>query len=233
MPALLLIRKGEVIDQFLLPEGGLGIGRASVNQIRLKSPSVSERHARIFTSDSCSIIKDLNSALGTFVNDKFIRRCELRDNDTILIGSYKLRFRRGDNIEPNVETTASTETAESEPPPPSDTKQEYPQSDTQPARRPMDGRRDRPARLLVLDGINKGQRLPLQADKLVLGKQNRRNLIIEASEQGYVASLAPTASEVRFNGSPMRGAVILCHDDELKVEDVTLRFEDVESVASA
>ncbi len=224
MPALLLIRKGEIIDRFLLPEGGVGIGSGAVNQIQLKSPSVSERHARIFTSDACSIIKDLNSALGTFVNDRFIHRCELRDNDMILIGSYKLRFQYDDHDDRFL-SSANDNTADAAPADPLSSASNQPQI----AAAKSPDRRNRPAQLLVLNGINEGQRLLLRAQRVVLGKEKRRELIIEASEEGYTASLAPGASEVLLNGAPLREPMVLGHTDELTLEDTTLRFEAAES----
>jgi hypothetical protein len=225
MPKLVLIRKGEVITQFNLPEGGIGIGRSVVNEIQLKSPSVSERHARIFTTDSGSTIKDLSSALGTFVNDRAISRCDLRNNDVILIGSYKLQYQQDGTDQRVGHTPAVTA-----PVPEQHAAQPAaaePISQSESASGVDSGHAEvfaPSAQLLVLNGINQGALVHLTHDRLVLGKNHRRSLVIELVGQEYMVSSLANASEVALNGAPLGEPTVLCENDQLRVEDVKLRF---------
>lgn len=225
MPKLLLIKNREVIAQYNLPEGGVGIGRSAVNEIQLKSPSVSERHARIFTTDSGSTIKDLSSALGTFVNDRSVTRCDLRNNDVILIGSYKLQYQH-DGMDHMTAHTNDDTASVSEP-------DSMPPVTTEPALQPKSEYRFAAgdaevflfrAGLLVLNGINQGALVELTRDRLVLGKNHRRSLVIELLGQEYMVSSLANTSEVTLNGVPVHEPTVLCENDELVIEDVKLRF---------
>lgn len=70
------------------------IGRGDDSELRLDSRFVSRHHALIFCTDRGVYIEDLNSFNGTIVNSKKINRCDLRPDDTIIVGDYKLRPRR-------------------------------------------------------------------------------------------------------------------------------------------
>ncbi len=234
MTKLVLLKKGKVIAQFNLPEGGVGIGRSAVNEIQLKSPSVSERHARIFTTDSGSTLKDLNSALGTFVNDTAVTRCELRNNDVVLIGSYKLQYQH-DGAQPQAAQT-TTDTA---PIPEQNASQPVaaePAFQSKPVSGVASGDAEMSApgaQLLVLNGINQGALVDLTHERLVLGKDHRRGLVIELVGQEYMVSSLADVSEVTLNGAPLHEPVVLRENDELLVEDVKLRFvSDISSVTS-
>lgn len=225
MPKLVLIRHGEVIAQYDLPEGAIGIGRSAVNEIQLKSPSVSEQHARISTSDSGSTIKDLSSALGTFVNDRSITRCDLRDNDVVLIGSYKLQYQLDGSDRQTTHTTADSTSvpaqdaaqpvaAESAPQITSDSDIDTDDADVFAP----------DAQLLVLSGVNQGTLVHLTRERLVLGKNHRRSLAIELVGQEYTVSSLANVSDVALNDKPLHKPAVLCENDELLVEDVKLRF---------
>ncbi len=223
MPKLLLIRQGEVIAQFSLAEGGVGIGRSAVNEIQLKSPSVSGRHARIFTTESGSAIKDLSSALGTFVNDRSVTRCNLRNNDVILIGSYKLQFQQnGGGRQPAPTVDESSPVLEPD---------MAPSTRARPVARPNAAMENSAieelapnAQLLVLNGINEGAFVHLGRERLVLGINHGRSLVIELVGEDYMASPLTNASEVALNSAPLRAPAALRENDELLIADIRLRF---------
>lgn len=73
------------------------IGRSSDNDICIKSSLASRYHAEIITSNNESIIKDLSSKNGTFVNGKRIsKKTTLYEGDIINIADYSITFSGSD-----------------------------------------------------------------------------------------------------------------------------------------
>jgi sigma-B regulation protein RsbU (phosphoserine phosphatase) len=84
-------------QQFVLnyPSREVGIGRSSDNDIMLNSPEVSRHHARMVWDEQQYLITDLNSSLGTRVNDTKLTPnvpFSLLDGDTIYVGPFALNF---------------------------------------------------------------------------------------------------------------------------------------------
>jgi hypothetical protein len=149
----------------------------------------------------------------------------LRNNDIILIGSYKLMFQQDGSVEraaePGSEVIAARHQIPEEPvavdtetrPGP---EQEIATDDTEllaPA-----------AHLLVLNGVNEGAVVQLTGDRLVLGKKHRRSIAIELVGREYMVSSLTDASEVALNGTPLQETAVLHGNDELLIEDIKLRF---------
>ncbi|HEX7253324.1 MAG TPA: FHA domain-containing protein [Thermoanaerobaculia bacterium] len=79
-----------------LAEGENVIGRDYDSLVRIDSPRVSRRHARITIEDGRVHLEDLGSRNGTRLNDKPVGgTSRLADGDRISIGSYLLVFREG------------------------------------------------------------------------------------------------------------------------------------------
>ena len=91
------IEDGEVIEQCVLGEHVLSIGRHADNDIVLGDDTVSNRHAIIeFTEDYeqglTYHLRDLGSTNGTFLNERKVSRQRLRSEDRIRIGWATFRF---------------------------------------------------------------------------------------------------------------------------------------------
>ena len=79
--------------QIILPASGeVGIGRAQDLQICLVEDMVSRHHAKIEILDDKVILTDLNSTNGTFVNGERVQKCELENDDRVLVGTSILRL---------------------------------------------------------------------------------------------------------------------------------------------
>ena len=72
------------------------IGRGEENHICLSHSTVSKQHAIYYLEDGHSIMEDLGSCNGTFVNGERIKKTTLSSGDTLLIGSVPLRFFQGE-----------------------------------------------------------------------------------------------------------------------------------------
>lgn len=70
----------------------IGRERAAANVV-LRDPNVSRRHAELTFTGSDWSIEDLNSTNGTFVNNRRITRCPLRNGDLLTFGLSNFEFR--------------------------------------------------------------------------------------------------------------------------------------------
>jgi len=83
--------RGEVIKLFA---GRNTLGTSSECSIILNDPGVSAKHASIrYGEDEEYVIRDLDSKNGTFVNGEEVITGRLQENDVILIGDSKLKFK--------------------------------------------------------------------------------------------------------------------------------------------
>ena len=69
MPSIEIKLAGKVLEKVVLSEGRTRIGRSPDNDIVLKNPAVSKSHAVLESTPEGTIIRDLGSINGTFVNE--------------------------------------------------------------------------------------------------------------------------------------------------------------------
>jgi pSer/pThr/pTyr-binding forkhead associated (FHA) protein len=80
--------------ELALHEGSYIAGRDQTADVRLESPRVSRRHARIAVRGRRVVIEDLGSKNGTFVNDtRLTGAAPLASGDHVRIGPFTLVFR--------------------------------------------------------------------------------------------------------------------------------------------
>ena len=108
MSFALTARTGELAGQSVPVEGSLAVGRAEDCDLVLKERRLSRRHARFYEEGGRWYVEDLGSPNGTLVNQRRVRRCELRPGDTIVL--CKSTF--------TVEGEAGTEDDRTDPPDP-------------------------------------------------------------------------------------------------------------------
>ena len=70
------------------------IGRRSTNDVCVPHLSVSGNHCRVLVSETGTLIEDLNSTNGTYINGRLISKQGLNDGDDIVIGKAKLTFQQ-------------------------------------------------------------------------------------------------------------------------------------------
>ncbi len=92
MPKLVIKFDGVVIDQIVMRQGDMAIGRRPGSDILLDNLAVSGNHATIFTVGNDSFVQDLNSTNGTLVNNKRISKHHLVNGDEIVIGKHSLSY---------------------------------------------------------------------------------------------------------------------------------------------
>jgi general secretion pathway protein A len=89
---LLISFDGEPVGERELRSGRLVIGRTPDNDVQLDSKFVSRHHAQIISTRHNSVLEDLNSTNGVFVDAKRVRRRLLNDGDVIRIGRHEFRY---------------------------------------------------------------------------------------------------------------------------------------------
>jgi hypothetical protein len=72
--------------RFPLSKQNTTIGRARESDIRISGQFISRIHARVLSYAAGTIIEDLGSKNGIFVNARPISRCALRDGDIVSLG---------------------------------------------------------------------------------------------------------------------------------------------------
>jgi FHA domain/von Willebrand factor type A domain len=92
---LLVVKKGKNIGQaFTLNRSvPISIGRSRVCEIKLEDTTVSGQHCRIIPENGKHFLYDLRSTNGTFVNEKKVRKVELKEGDVIKVGETHFLYK--------------------------------------------------------------------------------------------------------------------------------------------
>jgi predicted RNA-binding Zn-ribbon protein involved in translation (DUF1610 family) len=75
-----------------LKPGWTRVGRSLAAHVRLDDPTVSRRHALIFSDDSGARMLDDRSLNGVFVNGERVEHTTLGDGDEVAIGRFRLYY---------------------------------------------------------------------------------------------------------------------------------------------
>ncbi|HEY1898350.1 MAG TPA: AAA family ATPase [Steroidobacteraceae bacterium] len=89
---IIVATEGRTIQELPLAVGRVIVGRTSDNDLQIDSRFVSRHHCQIVTSAEGSVIEDLNSTNGIFVQGKRVRRYNLNDGDIVVIGKHELMY---------------------------------------------------------------------------------------------------------------------------------------------
>lgn len=106
MPALELVRGGELIASFRLDAPVVVLGRGDECDITLGGLLVSHRHCQFVGSGEAYAVQDLGSANGTYVNGERVEQQTLSDGDRIAVVPYILIYRARDRASSAGPTTA-------------------------------------------------------------------------------------------------------------------------------
>ena len=92
MGKLVVSLDGVVIKEVQITKDKTTLGRRPYNDIVIDNLAVSGEHAVLQMVGADVFIEDLNSTNGTYINGKAIKKQLLADNDTVEIGTYKIKF---------------------------------------------------------------------------------------------------------------------------------------------
>jgi adenylate cyclase len=89
----------------------ISVGRAESNDLILRHPSVSRHHARITElPGDITLLNDLGSLNGTFVNGAPIQEHRLSDQDRVGVGMYELKYETGRSHDLHIEAAGGSVT---------------------------------------------------------------------------------------------------------------------------
>jgi general secretion pathway protein A len=91
---LVLKLNGVELEEALVVPGRFIIGRTTDNDMQVDSKFVSRHHAQLVTTPDGSVVEDLNSTNGVYLNGKRIRRHKVAPGDVIKIGQHELVYSR-------------------------------------------------------------------------------------------------------------------------------------------
>ncbi|HSW52593.1 MAG TPA: FHA domain-containing protein [Sulfuricaulis sp.] len=202
MGKLVIKTPGKQIGEVNLKLGDMIIGRHSTCDIVLKDDkSVSGKHAVIKTVGRKSIIEDLNSTNGTFVENQRVKQHELRSGESIIIGDHVLVYRDVVALDAPAYGGPSTGSSIT-----SNTSQER----TRIIRAH--------AQLVVMEGKDKGRQVPLVKEETVIDNPGRNPARIYRGEDGYVLHAQLGPGEPRINDRPVpHGGQILESGDIVEI----------------
>ncbi|MBL6691947.1 MAG: FHA domain-containing protein, partial [Pseudomonadales bacterium] len=98
---IIVIREDKPIEQVLMEQHKLVIGRRAECDIPIKDPAVSGSHAEIEFVGNGYILRDLGSTNGVHVRGRQIKEHALKHEDLITIGEHQLRILITDNNPPS------------------------------------------------------------------------------------------------------------------------------------
>lgn len=92
-PELFVSVNGETVHELMFDRPRLLVGRSTYNDIAIESRFVSRHHALLVRNGDATVLLDLNSINGTFVNSRRVSSCVLAHDDVISIGNHRIKFK--------------------------------------------------------------------------------------------------------------------------------------------
>ncbi len=208
-----------VIDQLVLKQGDMAIGRRPGSDVLLDNLAVSANHASLFTIGEDSFIQDLNSTNGTFVNNKKISKHHLTNGDVVGVGKHTLIY-----VNENATKAAANSLAKTviisplrheEPGRPA-AQTAVPPAAAAAAPAPGTAKGVRQGAIFVLSGANSGKRIDLTKAVTHLGRSGKMaGMISRSTSGGYILAPGTDTEKPKLNGKPLAP-----HGEALKNGDI-------------
>ncbi len=224
MAKLVLSLDGVVIKEVQLTKDKTTLGRRPYNDIVIDNLAVSGEHAVLQMIGAEVFIEDLNSTNGTYINGKAIKKQQLRANDVIEIGKYKVKFLADEHQD--YEKTMIFRPGQALPgvaaPAPALQSPSHFGSFSAPSQAPV---AVGPASIRVVNGAAAGREVPLTKVVTTVGKPGVQVASITKRPTGYVFSHVEGPARPSINGAPLGNeAVPLKHGDVIELAGTQMQF---------
>ena len=91
-PRLVVTNNGSVMDRVTMDKGRMLFGRSEHNDVSIKSRFISRHHLLLVRHGPSTILMDLNSSNGTFVNSRRVSNHVMVHNDIVTVGHHRIKF---------------------------------------------------------------------------------------------------------------------------------------------
>jgi general secretion pathway protein A len=114
---LWITNEGRTVAEKELRPGRLIVGRTPENDLQIDSKYVSRHHCQLTVTQEGTLLEDLNSTNGVYMNGRRVRRHLMRDGEVIHVGRHELRFvdERIARARPALEMSSSIDTGDTGP----------------------------------------------------------------------------------------------------------------------
>jgi pSer/pThr/pTyr-binding forkhead associated (FHA) protein len=220
--AKLIIRFNDVvIDQIVLKQGDMNIGRRPGSDVLLDNLAVSGSHASIFTIGEDSFIQDLNSTNGTFVNNKKIGKHHLENGDVVTIGNHSLTYVNENAAKgaPDLAKTVIISASKQE-----DIIAQVAKASAPPTP-PREPEPSKQGSLFILSGANSGKRIDLTMATTNLGRAGKRAGVIARTGSRYLLLPGDDGQAPKLNGVKVAtNGEELKNGDLIEIADARMQF---------
>lgn len=222
MPRVILSIDGVVIKEVQLTKDRTTLGRRPYNDIVIDNLAVSGEHAVIEMSPGAVYLEDLNSTNGTYVNGKTIKKQLLKNEDSIEVGKYHIKF-LGDAVEDEFQKTMiyKAGTGNFAPPAPATPTPTMRPSVAQP---PL-GASPPSAAIKVLSGAAAGREVTLTKVVTTIGKPGVAVAAVTRRQHGFFLHHVEGEHSPSLNGSSVgKEPVALRDGDVIELAGTRMQF---------
>ena len=207
MSKLTLSFKSKVLKVYPVLKGSMIIGSDPACNIPIDSLAVHPKHAQIDTVNSESVIRDLGTEEGTFLNQKKIEGLQaLKDGDVIRVGKHVLTYTYAADItsEADVQTEAQIE-------------EEAPIQ--------MESKEKKQGWLQIMSGSNLGKTMSLNRAMTNLGKPGLSTAVITKRGDGYFISQLEGKISARVKDKEIGDkSMPLSDGDTIQIGNIKMQF---------
>jgi len=221
---LTLSFKGTVLRVFPVLKGSMLVGNDPKCKLHIDSLAIQPQHARIDTQGDTSVLVDLDTQAGTFINNVRINKQMLKDGDVIRVGKHLLTYQYESvpeltealdlelDIEPmELVSKTSSETTTPE------------QNTATPTVNAHEGKRL--AWLQIMNGQNLGKTISLNRAMTNLGKPGVATAVITRRNDGYFLSHLEGDKPPMVNNKPIGAHSYKFIDgDTVQIGNIKMQF---------
>lgn len=223
MSKLTLSFKGTVLRVFPVLKGSMLIGNDPKCKIHIDSLALQPQHARLDTQGDTSVLVDLDSETGTFINNQPINKQMLKDGDVIRIGKHLLTYQYEsvpvlaeepsielDTVELDLAAEAANTTG-------GDSNKAAPEK--------VNHEGKRLAWLQIMSGQNLGKTISLNRSMTNLGKPGVATAVITRRNDGYFLSHLEGEKTPLIDNTPIgTHSYKLIDGDTIQIGNIKMQF---------
>ena len=216
MSKLTLSFKGKILKVYPIFRGQMLIGQDPSCPINIDSLALDPQHARIDTQDQTSILVDLGSEQGTFVNQEPVKKHLLKDGDIIRVGKHTLQyvFEEVEDLR-NIEESELSSSKIIQP-----TLEAHKKTEEAPTTNKQQN-----GWLQILNGQNLGRTLSLNRSMTNLGKPGVATAVITRRNDGYFLSHLEGKMPPIVNNNPIgESSYKLTDGNTIQIGNIKMQF---------